>query len=241
MPAGALTGTGVLSGYLFAFHDLDRSVPDSRMVALTTLIITGLYLVMALEATGSTMRSRIVAEGCALMGLLYVLAIAIPFTRSFFALRIPSWSMLITAVLAAVFFVRRPLGLRLHPPFGAVRAGADPPGQAAHGQDLALAAAARGRNHSHRVMPHHMHDQHHFQMRDDPESGGMRSAARCPCCGWVIAPPATVLLPRHCPRCLGRRRVAVELELMPGMGNVIEAVSSPAKPGPRNPRRGAHR
>jgi magnesium-transporting ATPase (P-type) len=103
VPAGVLIGTGVLSGYLFSLHDLDLSVPQARMVALTTLVATGLYLVMALEAGGSSRRSRLVGRGCALMALLYVLAIAIPFTRSFFSLTIPNLSMLVTALLASVF------------------------------------------------------------------------------------------------------------------------------------------
>ncbi|MBV8218983.1 MAG: HAD-IC family P-type ATPase, partial [Solirubrobacterales bacterium] len=103
VPAGVLIGTGVLSGYLFSLHDLDLSVPRSRMVALTTLVATGLYLVMALEAGGSSRRSRLVGRGCALMALLYVLAIAIPFTRDFFSLTILNLSMLATALLASVF------------------------------------------------------------------------------------------------------------------------------------------
>ena len=67
VPAGVVTGTGLVAGYLFAVHDLDLSVPDARTVALTTLMVTGLYLVMALEAGGSRRRSTLVAAMCAVM------------------------------------------------------------------------------------------------------------------------------------------------------------------------------
>ena len=40
-PAGVMTGSGVVAGYLFALHDLDLSVADSRTVALTTLVVAG--------------------------------------------------------------------------------------------------------------------------------------------------------------------------------------------------------
>ena len=71
-------GTGVVAGYLFALHDLDLSVADSRTVALTTLVASGLYLVMALEAGGSRRRSTLVAVMCAVMAALYVGALAAP-------------------------------------------------------------------------------------------------------------------------------------------------------------------
>ena len=72
------------------------------MVALTALIFTGLYTVMALEAGGSTRRSRLIARGCGLMVLLYALAIAIPLTRDFFALTVPHFAMLATSVCASL-------------------------------------------------------------------------------------------------------------------------------------------
>ena len=74
-------GTGLIAGYLFARHDLDLSVADSRTVALTTLIASGLYLVMALEAGGSRRRSTLVAGMCAVMAALYIAALLIPATR----------------------------------------------------------------------------------------------------------------------------------------------------------------
>ncbi len=101
VPAGFVVGTGVVAGYLFARHDLDLSVPDCRTVALTTLIASGLYLVMALESGGSLRRSALVGGMCAVMGGLYVIALVIPFIRSFFALTPPRAGMLITAFVAS--------------------------------------------------------------------------------------------------------------------------------------------
>ena len=100
VPAGVMIGTGVVAGYLFALHDLDLSVGDSRTVALTTLIVCGLYLVLALEAGGSRVRSALVGGMCAVMGALYVLALALPATRTFFELTVPSPGMVATAILA---------------------------------------------------------------------------------------------------------------------------------------------
>ena len=101
VPAGVVVGTGVVAGYLFALHDLDLSVADSRTVALTTLVATGLYLVMALEAGGSRRRSTLVAVMCALMAGAYVAALLIPATRTFFELTVPDAGMITTALLAS--------------------------------------------------------------------------------------------------------------------------------------------
>jgi cation-transporting ATPase E len=101
VPAGVMTGTAVLSSYLFAIHGLDMSVLDARTVALTTFVITSLYLVMALEAGGSRRRCGLVAAMCAALAILYIGALIIPATRSFFALQPPSVGMLVTAVLAS--------------------------------------------------------------------------------------------------------------------------------------------
>jgi cation-transporting P-type ATPase E len=101
IPAGVLVGTGLVAGYLFALHDLDLSVPNARTVALTTLIANGLYLVMALEAGGSRRRSTLVAGMCAVMAGLYVGAVLIPATRSFFALTVPGPEMIVTALAAS--------------------------------------------------------------------------------------------------------------------------------------------
>jgi cation-transporting P-type ATPase E len=101
VPAGIVVGTGLVAAYLFARHDLNESVPDARTVALGTLIISGLYLVMALEAGGSRRRSSLVAGMCAVMAGLYVVALVLPASRSFFALSVPNPGMIMTTLIAS--------------------------------------------------------------------------------------------------------------------------------------------
>ena len=101
VPAGALLGAGVVAGYLFALHDLDLSVADSRTVAVTILVACGLYLVLALEAQGSRRRSTLVAVMCALLAGLYVAALLLPASSSFFELTAIDPGMIVTALLAS--------------------------------------------------------------------------------------------------------------------------------------------
>jgi magnesium-transporting ATPase (P-type) len=101
VPAGVVVGTGLVAGYLFALHDLNLSVAHARTVALSTLVANGLYLVMALEAGGSRRRSTLVGAMCVVMAALYVVALLIPATRSFFALTVPNPQMIATALLAS--------------------------------------------------------------------------------------------------------------------------------------------
>ena len=96
-----MVGIGVVAAYLFALHDLDLSVADSRTVALTTLIANGLYLVMALEAGGSRRRSELVAGMCAVLAGVYAAALLIPATRSFFQLTVPDAGMIATSLAAS--------------------------------------------------------------------------------------------------------------------------------------------
>jgi hypothetical protein len=42
-----------------------------------------------------------------------------------------------------------------------------------------------------------------------------RERVHCPTCGLTLTPRSPILLPRHCPRCVVRRRILVELELRP--------------------------
>ncbi len=105
VPAGAVLGSLVVAGYLFALHDLDLSIPQARTVAVTILIAGGLYLVMALEAEGSRRRSTLVAGMCAVLGGLYVGALLIPGTRRFFELTLPTAAMIVTSVLASALAI----------------------------------------------------------------------------------------------------------------------------------------
>ncbi len=101
VPAGALVGAGLVAGYLFARHDLNLSVADSRTVTVTILIACGLYLVMALESEGSRQRSTLVAVMCAVLAGVYVACLLLAPIREFFALTIPTVEMIATAVGAS--------------------------------------------------------------------------------------------------------------------------------------------
>jgi cation-transporting P-type ATPase E len=101
VPAGVLTGVGVVASYLFALHDLDYSVPQARTVATTVLVVAGLYLVLALEARGRG-RSEAIIGMCTVLGALYVLALALPPVRRFFELADPSVGIVMTALIGAL-------------------------------------------------------------------------------------------------------------------------------------------
>jgi cation-transporting ATPase E len=105
VPAGFVLGTGLVSGYLFSVHDLDLSVADARTVAVTILVACGLYLVIALEATGSRRRSALVGAMCLVLAGLYVATLLVPATRTFFALTVPDVGMVVTAVIASAIAI----------------------------------------------------------------------------------------------------------------------------------------
>jgi cation-transporting P-type ATPase E len=105
VPAGAVVGTGLVAGYLFALHDLNLSVADSRTVAVTILVACGLYLVMALEAEGSRRRSALVAGMCAVLAGVYLLALLLPGTRRFFELNALDVGMVVDAVFASAIAI----------------------------------------------------------------------------------------------------------------------------------------
>jgi hypothetical protein len=95
IPAGTITGIGVLASYLFALHDLDASVAEARTIATGVLVIVGLYLVLAQEA-GGRRRTRAVSGLCAAMAALFVAALLIPAAREFFELAAPSPMLVVT-------------------------------------------------------------------------------------------------------------------------------------------------
>ncbi len=101
VPAGTIVGVGTVTGYLFALHDLDYSVIQARTIATTVLVAVGLYLVLALEFTGSLRRSGIVGAMCLALAGAYVVVLLVPGLRHFFQFAAPGTGMLATAVLAA--------------------------------------------------------------------------------------------------------------------------------------------
>jgi magnesium-transporting ATPase (P-type) len=89
IPAGTAAGLGVVASYLFSLNVADLPLRDSRTVAATVLLVVGLYLVLALEASAGR-RGVAVTILCVLMGSLYVLVLVVPWARGFFALSHPT-------------------------------------------------------------------------------------------------------------------------------------------------------
>jgi P-type E1-E2 ATPase len=88
LPAGTAAGLGVLSSYLFALNVLDLRLAAARTVAVTVLVLVGLYLILALEATGRVRGTAVSALCLALLGVYFVILL-LPSTRHFFALASP--------------------------------------------------------------------------------------------------------------------------------------------------------
>jgi cation-transporting P-type ATPase E len=100
LPAGTAAGLGVLSSYFFALNVLDLDVVEARTVATSTLVLVGLYLILALEAEG---RRRSSAVGVLVLALLagYVAVLVFPFARDFFLLAPPTLATVLPAVAGA--------------------------------------------------------------------------------------------------------------------------------------------
>ena len=90
----------MLASYLFALNVLDLSVKQSRTVATTVVVLTGLYLIIVLEAA-NWRRGAVVGAMCAGLVALYVLALAVPFTRDFFELAVPGPEVVLMSLAGA--------------------------------------------------------------------------------------------------------------------------------------------
>ena len=89
IPAGLAIGAGIVAGYLLARYGFDLGLVRSRSVATGIVVACGLALVMRLE--GESGRRRLVVGGlCAAMGLLFLLALFVPFLRDFYELSTPT-------------------------------------------------------------------------------------------------------------------------------------------------------
>jgi magnesium-transporting ATPase (P-type) len=115
IPAGVAIGIGIIAGYLLARYGFDLSLTRSRTVATGIVVFCGLATVMRIENEPGR-RRRQVAGLCALMVLLFALALIIPFLRHFYELSTPTgeavaaWALGtvlgIGAMLAALRLVR---------------------------------------------------------------------------------------------------------------------------------------
>jgi cation-transporting ATPase E len=97
-PAGVAAGLGVTTCYLIAVNVAELGLVQSRTAATSTLVVIGLYLVLALEAT-STRRARLVGILCVSLLAVYVLLLALPGTRAFFELAVPNAASLVLIAL----------------------------------------------------------------------------------------------------------------------------------------------
>jgi magnesium-transporting ATPase (P-type) len=85
VPAGVAAGLGVLASYLVVLNVFDAGLREARTAALTTLIVVGLYLVLALEAT-ELRRAFWLGALCVSLGAMYIAILVIHGLRSFFDL-----------------------------------------------------------------------------------------------------------------------------------------------------------
>jgi len=104
IPAGTAAGLGVVSSYLFAHNVLNLSLTKSQTVSETVLVVVGLFLIVALEAAGRV-RSALVIALCVFLLALYVLILAFPGPRSFFALAVPSAGVVLSSIGGATLAI----------------------------------------------------------------------------------------------------------------------------------------
>ncbi len=113
IPAGLTIGIGIVAGYLLARYVFGLDLTRSRTVATGIVVVCGLAVVMRLETEGG--RRRLAVAGlCALMALLFALALLIPFFRHFYELSTPTGDAVAAWALGTILGVGAMLGaLRL--------------------------------------------------------------------------------------------------------------------------------
>ena len=89
IPAGLAIGIGIIAGYLLARYGFDLGLRRSRTVATGIVVVCGLTTVIRLE-TEPGRRRLAIAGLCALMAMLFALALIVPFLRNFYELATPN-------------------------------------------------------------------------------------------------------------------------------------------------------
>jgi P-type E1-E2 ATPase len=105
VPAGVAAGLGVVSAYLFSLNVLDFPLESARTVATSALVLIGLSLVYFLEAGRRRARNAAVLTLCGLLLGAYVLVLLLPFTRSFFALALPTAGIVVCSLGGAALAI----------------------------------------------------------------------------------------------------------------------------------------
>jgi magnesium-transporting ATPase (P-type) len=100
VPAGIAAGLGVTITYLISVNVFDLGLLQSRTAATSTLIVIGLYLVLALEAT-STRRAGLVGALCSILLAVYVAILLVPGLRRFFELAVPNPAALVLVAVGS--------------------------------------------------------------------------------------------------------------------------------------------
>ena len=101
IPAGVAIGIGIIAGYLIARYGFDLGLTRSRTAATGVVVVCGLAVVMRLELeSGRNLKE--IAGLCALMLLLYALALFVPFLRHFYELARPDADLVLAWVIGAV-------------------------------------------------------------------------------------------------------------------------------------------
>jgi len=104
VPAGTAAGLGVLASFIFARNVARLPLAEARTIATTVLVLVGLYLILALEAT-SRRRATAVASLVALMIGIYALILALPGVREFFALTAPGAGGVVISIAGAALAI----------------------------------------------------------------------------------------------------------------------------------------
>ena len=104
VPAGIAAGLGVVASFTFARNVGRLPLAESRTIATTVLVLVGLYLLLALEAT-SRRRAAAISSLVAAMLVLYSLVLVAPFSRHFFALTAPGPGGIFIALAGAALAV----------------------------------------------------------------------------------------------------------------------------------------
>ncbi len=104
VPAGFLTGTGVIASYLFALQAAAMPLIEARTVALTVLVAVGLYLILVLEASGLRRRT-LVSVAVAVLAGAYVVALLTAPVRDFFQLATPTVGMILVAAFGTALSI----------------------------------------------------------------------------------------------------------------------------------------
>lgn len=104
VPAGTAAGLGVLASFVLARNVGRLPLAEARTIATTVLVLVGLYLIFALEATSRPRAAAIGALAAAMLAL-YAVVVALPGTRGFFALTLPGAGGFFLALAGAALAV----------------------------------------------------------------------------------------------------------------------------------------